>query len=94
MESNPVNIFDFVFLLRLRYANKTSSLAELIVAQHEKLAHGEIKYLEAILKGKTKHRVLLIMDGYDEYKPGVNKDIDRAIESLNWELFPDPDISS
>ena len=33
-----------------------------------------------ILKGKSNHRVLLLLDGYDEYKPGTNNDIDRAIE--------------
>ena len=82
-----MNRFDFVFLLRLCYADKTSSLAELIVKQHEKLEESNIKHIEAILKGKTKHRVLLIMDGYDEYKPGTNKDIDRAIESSIGNCF-------
>ena len=79
--SNILNRFDFLFLLRLRYANKTSTLAELIVSQHESLDKDDIKHIEAILKGKTNHRLLLIMDGYDEYKPGTNKNIDRAIES-------------
>ena len=85
--SNPVNRFDFVFLLRLRYANKTSSLTDLIVAQHEKIEHADTWCIEAILKGKTKHRVLLIMDGYDEYKPGTNKEIDRAVESTIGNCF-------
>ena len=87
VDSNPVNRFDFVFLLRLVYVNKTSSLAELIVAPHEKLEHGDIKHIEAILKGKTKHKILLIMDGYDEYKPGTNKEIDRAIEGTIGNCF-------
>ena len=78
---NPVNRFDFLFLLRLCHANDTSSLAELIVTQHEKLEQEDTKYIKAILKGKTKHRVLLIFDGYDEYQPGTNKEIDRAIKS-------------
>ena len=80
-KSNPVNKFDFLFLLRLRYADKKSSMAELIVAQHEKLEQDDIKNIESIIKGKTECNVLLILDGYDEYKPGTNKDIDRAIES-------------
>ena len=79
-KNNPLNKFDFVFLLRLRYADKKSSLAELIVAQHEKLEHDDIKHIQVILKGKTKHSVLLILDGYDEYQPGTNREIDRAIE--------------
>ena len=84
---NPVNRFDFLFLLRLCHVNETSSLAELIVAQHEKLEQEDTKYVKAILKGKTKHRVLLIFDGYDEYQPGTNKEIDRAIESSIGNCF-------
>ena len=85
--SIPVNRFDFVFLLQLRYANKTSCLAELIVAKHEKLEQDDVKHIEVILRGKTKHRVLLIMDGYDEYKPGSNKHVDKAIEATIGNCF-------
>ena len=73
--------FDFVFLLRLRYVNKVSTLSELIFMQHNQIKQTSISHLEAILKGKTNHRVLLMLDGYDEYTPGTNKDIDRAIRS-------------
>ena len=59
-KSNPVNRFDFLFLLRLRYADKKSSLAELIVAQHEKLELNDIIYIEAIIKGKTECSVLVM----------------------------------
>ena len=82
-----MNRFDFVFLLRLRYADKTSSLAELIVKQHEKLEVDDIQNIQSILKGKTRCRVLLIMDGYDEYKPGTNKEVDRAIEATMGNCF-------
>ena len=82
-----MNRFDFVFLLRLRYADKTSSLAELIVKQHEKLEVDDIQNIQSILKGKTKYRVLLILDGYDEYKPGSNKDIDRTIKATIGKCF-------
>ena len=78
--SNPVNMFDFVFLLRLRYANNKSSLVDLIIKQHGKLEPTDRELIESILKGKTSHRVLLLLDGYDEYKPGTNEEIDRAIE--------------
>ena len=33
--------FDFVFLIRLRYADKESSLAELIISQHNRLEADE-----------------------------------------------------
>ena len=77
---NPVNRFDFVFLLRLRYVNQASTLSKLIVAQHGKLKQEDTAKIESILEGKTNHRVLLLLDGYDEYKPRTNTDIDKAIE--------------
>ena len=96
---NSLNKFDFLFLVRLRYADKLSSLAKLIVAQHGKLETTDLELIDSILKGKTNHRVLLILDGYDEYKPGTNKDIDRAIEHSIGNCFliltsrPDPPSS-
>lgn len=74
--------FDFFFLIRLRYADKESSLAELIISQHNRLEVRKIQTtkIKAIIEGDTKHKTLLMLDGYDEYKPGTNKDIDDAIE--------------
>ena len=77
---NRVNRFDFVFLLRLRNVTKNSTLAELIVAQHGKLENDDIELIDIILRGKTRHQVLLMLDGYDEYRPGTNVQIDRAIQ--------------
>ena len=79
-DTNPLNMFNFVFLVRLRYANNESSLLNLIIKQHGKLEAADSELVESILKGKTNHRVLLLLDGYDEYKPGTNIDVDRAIE--------------
>ena len=93
---NSLNKFDFVFLIRLCYVDKESSLAKLIVAQHGKLRRKDTDKIEAILEGETNHRVLLILDGYDEYQPGTNADIDRAIEHSVGNCFliltsrPDP----
>ena len=70
-----------VFLVQLRYVNKSSSLAEIIIAQHDKLDISHTAHLTSILNGRTRHRVLLIMDGYDEYTPGTNREIDDAVES-------------
>ena len=74
-------MLDFVFLLRLRDVAKISSLAELIIEQHDQFNVKDIEHLTAILQGKIRHRVLLILDGYDEYSPGTNSDIDKAIDS-------------
>ena len=71
--------FDLVFLIRLRYVKKGPLLAEIIKKQYEELEEISTEYIESILKGKTGHRVLLMLDGYDEYKVGTNTDIDKAI---------------
>ena len=73
--------FDFLFTVRLKYVDKHSSLPELIVKQHDKLKSQQVGQIRAILEGKTKHKVALLLDGYDEYKRGTNKEIDEAIES-------------
>ena len=74
--------FHFVFLIALRYVDKTSSLAQIIQFQHN-LSEVDTEHIESILKGETNHRVLLLLDGYDEYiyMSGGNRDIDEAIES-------------
>ena len=48
--------FDLVRTIRLKDVNKTSSLTELILAQHDRLN----EYIDSILKGRTK------------YSPGTN----------------------
>ena len=55
--------------------------------QHDQIDKAETGHLEAILEGKTNHRVLLMLDGYDEYTPGTNKDIDRAKQSKVGNCF-------
>ena len=59
---------------------KGPSLIEIIKKQHDGLKRVANEYIESILEGETNHKVLLMLDGYDEYKPGTNDDIDRTIE--------------
>ena len=66
---------------------KGPSLAEIIKKQHDGLKRVANAYIESILEGETNHRVLLMLDGYDEYKPGTNDDIDTAIESTIGNCF-------
>ena len=75
--------FDLVWTIRLKDVDKTSSLAELIIAQHNRLKTMDIpvKTIKAILRGKSELKILLIYDGYDEYSHGTNKEIDEAIDS-------------
>ena len=55
------------------------SLAKLVADEHD-LEKEDIPLLQNLLQGKTKHKVLLLLDGYDEYTPGTNTELDRAIE--------------
>ena len=66
---------------------KGQSLVEIIIKQHDGLRGISSKYIQTILEGDTNHKVLLMLDGYDEYKPGTNKDIDIAIESSIGNCF-------
>ena len=73
--------FDFVFIICLREIDKDVPLAQVIIDQHEELDEEDKEYVEAMLSRKTKQKVLLLLDGYDEYTAGTNKQIDKAIES-------------
>ena len=59
-------------------------IENIIIAQHSGLEANKVKPEEIrnILEGNPNSdgRVLLLIDGHDEYKPGTNLDIDKAIE--------------
>ena len=79
--------FDLVFLIRLRYVKKGQSLVEIIKKQHDGIEQVSPEHLQSILMGETTLKVLLMLDGYDEYKPGTNAQIDKAIESTIGNCF-------
>ena len=70
-----------MFIIRLRKVDTDTSLAQVIIDQHEELDGDDREYIEALLSRKTKQKVLLLLDGYDEYSAGTNKEIDKAIIS-------------
>ena len=70
-----------MFIIRLRKVDIDTSLAQVIIDQHEELHGDDREYLEALLSRKTKQKVLLLLDGYDEYIAGTNKALDKVIES-------------
>ena len=78
---NPLNRFDFVFLLRLQQVTATSTLAQVIINQHGKLRSIDAQFIKLLLEGCPKYTILLILDGYNEYVPGTNKEVDAAIEN-------------
>ena len=79
--------FDFVFLIPLRNVNKKCSLVDLIIAEHEQLNKSDSNLITSVLNGQTNHKVLLLLDGYDEYTQGTNSDIDKAIQFSMGKCF-------
>ena len=78
--SEELQKFHFVFHISLKFVKDNSSIESLIIAQHSGLKTNEVtpEEVRSILKGEKK--VLLLIDGYDEYKTGRNADIDEAIK--------------
>ena len=76
--------FDFVFLIQLSKVDSNVSLEEVIIQQHGQLKSKNVpkEQISTILQ---KRKVLLLFDGYDEYKKGTNTAIDDAI--TYWQLF-------
>ena len=70
-----------MFLIRLKDVDETSTLTDIIFKQHAKLEPADKDYINLLLEGCPKYKVLLILDGYNEYKPGTNKEIDAAIQN-------------
>ena len=58
--------------------DENCSLAELVADEHD-LKKKDIELVESILTGKTNHKVLLLLDGYDEYTAGTNTEVDSAV---------------
>ena len=85
---NKLHQFDLVFLVELRYVNDNSSLEQIIIKQHglkgKKIGESQIR---SILEGESGNKVLLLLDGYDEYKKGTNDDIDAATEDTIGDCF-------
>ena len=84
---NPLCRFGFVFLIRLKDVDETSTLTEIIFNQHAKLNPADKDYIHLLLLGCPKYNVLLILDGYNEYKPGTNREIDATIQNPVANLF-------
>ena len=58
--------------------DENCSLAELVVDEHD-LQREDVELVKLILTD-NKHKVLLLFDGYDEYTPGTNTELDTAIK--------------
>ena len=88
--SKEMKKFDFVFHISLKYVKDNSSIESIIIAQHSGLKANEVtpEEVRSILKGEGKTKVLLLIDGHDEYKTGRNTDIDKAIKKQSlWNCW-------
>ena len=80
--SDELKKFDFVFHVALKFVKDDSPIENIIIAQHSSLKRKRVKLWEirSILEDDTCGRVLLLIDGHDEYKTGRNADIDDVIK--------------
>ena len=67
-----LNQFDLVFALPLRDVKPHHKLEQLIVNCHRRLKYHNVahKSITEALNGDSGQKILLILDGYDEYVPG------------------------
>ena len=79
--------FDFVWTVRLKNVDEKSSLPEIIKQQHSNLRKFPTDKVRSILYGENNSKVALLFDGYDEYQPGKNKDIDSVLKSRVGNCF-------
>ncbi len=81
--------FDCTFLIQLRHVSSNDQLEEEIIKQHTRLKTRKISpvHIRAMLEGDTGSKVLLLFDGYDEYKAGTNSEIDDAIKDTKGECL-------
>ncbi len=81
MDSEKLKQFDVVFHIALKFVKNNEALETIIVKQHKGLSRQKVSSdkLAEITRGETQLKVLLMLDGYDEYTPGTNSDIDKAI---------------
>ena len=72
--------FNFVFHIALKGVRGNQEIESIIVEQHAGLCGNNVQphEIKTILEDKTL-KVLIILDGHDEYKPGTNTNIDRML---------------
>ena len=79
--SEELKKFDFVFHIALKFVKGNDPTENIIITEHSGLKANEVSPTEikSILEDEH-HKVLLLIDGHDEYKTGRNTDIDEAIK--------------
>ena len=81
--SEDLNAIDFIFHVSLGKVENDNDIENIIVQQHKGLEGNGVQPAEirAILENRGKMmKVVIILDGHDEYQPGTNSDIDHFIK--------------
>ena len=73
---------DFVFHIPLGKVENDTDIENIIVQQHKGLKGNDVQpeEIKSILQNRGKMKVVIILDGHDEYQPGTNSDIDHFIK--------------
>ena len=82
--------FDIVFHIALKDVNSQTSLARVIIEQHKCLTAHNVTEQEIsdLLYGKYPSKILVLLDGYDEYRFGTNHEIDSVLNrSSLWDSW-------
>ena len=82
--------FHFVFHISLKLVKDNTPIEDIILTQHKGLKANKVKPTEvkSILERDAGCKVLLLIDGHDEFKVGRNSDIDQTIEKENlWNCW-------
>ena len=76
--------FQFIFHISLKDVQEGKEIAELIIEQHKGLEGNKVTLSEinAIIQGQASQKVLILLDGHDEYQPGKNEAIDKTLHKL------------
>ena len=79
--SEELKDIDFVFHIALKTVKSNNDIEEIIISQHKGLKGHDVQphEIRKLLKNYAKQKIVILLDGYDEYRPGTNDDIDNAI---------------
>ncbi len=70
--------------------NDQTCLAKLILQQHKGLIANDVteQEMSELLDGKYKRNILVLIDGFDEYRTGTNSHIDSVLNQSNlWDSW-------
>ena len=83
---SQLNHIDNLFFIKLRDVADNSPLESIILEQHSLGISGMVtpEEIQKILSGDQTENVMLIFDGYDEYRIGTNRYIEEFLSSGNF----------